>query len=114
MMWMLHNESSTFGVTPNLRRMEGEHDGQFGNACRDEFGGNALLCAVTLDPELPVNNVDVDQTAVHTCVLVPAHGHEQVVVRVAVTDDLGVNVTVGVWNVCIRRQHLLHDVTVCI
>src|SRR5205823_5295165 len=75
-------------VRPDVLRVEREHDAVSGNARRNQLRGDSLFGPVALDPELPVNQIDVDDATVNTPVR-PAHDHEQVVIALGVEDGQG-------------------------
>src|SRR5579872_655400 len=76
-------------------RMEGGDDVGFRNACGLESVADTVLGAVPLDPDFPVNDVNMDKVEVDTLVLgFPAHRRHDIPVILPVEDgfvrDLGI------------------------
>jgi hypothetical protein len=79
----------------------------------EQLAGYSIFGAVSLNPDLGVENVDVDQNAVDplVCMIRPDHQHQVVVAR-SVEDELEIDVSDGERNHCVFRQGSLDARTI--
>src|SRR5579871_1484273 len=88
-----HSRHRVIGVWPHLGGLEAEDDVLAGDAGRDELLGDRAIGSVVLYPDLPVDDVDVHDAAMHPAFVVPADVHDLVVVLLRINDGLGVDLT---------------------
>jgi hypothetical protein len=91
------------------RRLEGQHDAVLRDSGLEQFGGHPMLQSVALDPQLPVDDIDVDEAAVDTLLLVPTDVHQDIPIAGPVEDGLGLDVPVGVGNLGVLDQDRFDD-----
>jgi hypothetical protein len=97
-----------------LRGSEGEDDPILGDPGLDELCGDAVLGAIPLDPQLALDQVDVDQGAMDTLALIPPHVHQEVTVTGAIKNCLGLNLTIGIRDERVLGEDSLHDFTIAL
>src|SRR2546425_7011016 len=83
------------GKLAPLGRLKAEDDGLLGNASGHERLSSAIRSPVMLDPDLAVDDVDMQHTAVHPPATVPAHVYDYVVIARGINNGLCVNAPVG-------------------
>ena len=88
-------------VLSNLRRSERQDDMVLGNPRRFKLEGDTGFGAVSLNPALSVDQVDMNQTAMNSST-VPPHTHQEIVITCSVEDRLAVDLAV-----CIRIARVL-------
>ena len=64
------------GMPPDFRRLEGQDNLFPGHSRGHELLGDPVFRAVTLDPELAVDQVNVHQAAMDSATLIPARVHQ--------------------------------------
>jgi hypothetical protein len=87
----VHRET---GVVPNPARVKAEHDVFARDARRDKLLRDRLRCAVVLNPNFAIDNVNVHDRPMHAARLVPAYVHHFIVVLFAVHNRLSLDLSV--------------------
>jgi len=93
--------------------LECQHDMVFGNASGLEVVRDASLCAVMLNPHLAIDDVDMDQRCMNAFVLVPSHGHEEIVVLRAIEHRIEVDFTIGYRDTGLLGQEMFDQISPC-
>jgi hypothetical protein len=101
-----------FRMLPDFRRPKAQHDVVFRDTSLDQLFGNPVFRAIALNPEFVVENVNVDQTAVHALPVIPSHIHQQVTVMGPVKDRLRLNLPVRIRNLRVCREDGLNNLPI--
>ena len=83
-------------MLPDISRMESQHNVVFCNACLHEVIGNPLLCAIALNPQFAINNVNMEKATVDPFVVFPTKRHQRITVRRAIKYRFKLNMPVGI------------------
>jgi Dolichyl-phosphate-mannose-protein mannosyltransferase len=93
----------------HLGRLEGQHDPVLRYPRLLEFRGDAMLQPVALDPQLAVDDVDMDQAAVNPFLVVPADVHQDIPIAGPVEDGLCLDIAVSVGDLGVLGQDRFDD-----
>ena len=99
-------------MLPDVSRMESQHNVVLRNTGFDQVTRNPLLCAIALNPQFAIDDVNMDEAAVDPFVVFPPYCHEHVTIRLAVKDCLRLQASVGIWDLRVFGQHVLHDLAI--
>jgi hypothetical protein len=94
--------------------VERQHDVLFWHAERDQVIGNPTFCAIVLNPDLVILDIDVHEAAMYSVLLIPTHNGELVMVTDRVKDELQLDITVRWLELTVLFQHLLDMTAVVI
>src|SRR5207245_685410 len=112
MSWRAYSPDGKTGMLPNFGRMKAQHDVFAWNPARNELIGYRPRSTVALNPDLAVDDVNMDDRAVHAAHAVPAHVHHLVMIAVTVHDRLGFNLAMRGLIAGILLDHPAHDLPV--
>jgi hypothetical protein len=89
---------SKIGVLPDIRSVKSQNDVVFRDARFDQFIGYTVLCAVSLNPDFILDDVDMNEYAVNSSGILPSDGHDQITIILTIEDRLVLNISVGISN----------------
>jgi len=79
-------------VRANIGRFESEHNAVAGNPFLNELFRDSPVGAIVLDPNFPVPNINVQDTAVNAIDSIPAGIHVFIMVLTFIENDFNLNV----------------------
>src|SRR5215471_12993090 len=111
-MQSLASGDSKIRMGTDLRRFKGQHDAVMGDPCLHQLFRDTIFCAVVLDPDLLLANIDMQHAAVNTIRAMPASVHEFVVIVDRVKDHLYLYVTMCWFILGVLLDEGLNDLTI--
>src|SRR5262249_8147712 len=81
-----------------LGRLECQDDAVLRDPGLEELRSDPMLQPIALDPQLPVDDVDVDQAAVDPLLIIPTDVHQDIPIAGAVEDSLAPKISMRVWD----------------
>src|SRR5262249_43937590 len=98
-----------------LRRLDCpkcQDDPVSGNSCIDEFPRDSALRSIPLNPDLAIDDVDVDEATMDTPDALPSHQHQEIAIGCGVEHSLALNLTVGVGHLRVLSDDVLHELAI--
>lgn len=92
-------------MSPDFYRTKAQNNVVFRHSNPNEFFGNPVFCAIALDPQLSIDNINMDQSPVYTLPFIPPDIHEKVAIVHPIKHDFGLNIAVGIGNLRIFSQN---------
>jgi hypothetical protein len=98
-----------FRVGTHRGRLESQYDPVLPDSGLEQLRNDPMLQSIALNPQLSVDDVDVDQAAVDSLLIVPPDVHQDIPIAGPIEDGLGLDVTVGVGNLGVFDQDRFDD-----